>query len=64
MAPDRVALLRSSFQATLADPAFLSEAAKLGLSVQPMTGDEVQRRIASFYETPKAVLDRAAAAMK
>lgn len=64
MAPDRVALLRKSFQATLADPAFLSEAAKLGLSVQPMTGDEVQRRIASFYETPKAVLDRAAAAMK
>jgi tripartite-type tricarboxylate transporter receptor subunit TctC len=64
MAPERVAILRRSFDATMADPDFLAEAGKLSLSVQPMTGEEVARRIAGFFDTPRDVVQRAIAVMK
>jgi hypothetical protein len=41
------------------DGSFLAEAEKSGLTVTPMSGAEVDRRIAEFYATPPDVLARA-----
>src|SRR6185369_14070515 len=40
--PERVEALRRAFDATMKDPAYRAEAAKLQLEVLPMTGEAVQ----------------------
>ena len=54
---DRVKLLRESFLKTLADPALQQEAAKLGLEIGPMSGEEVQALIARIYATPRETIE-------
>jgi tripartite-type tricarboxylate transporter receptor subunit TctC len=56
---DRVAILRTAFDAMIADPAFRAEAARLNLLVTPMTGQEVARRIAELYATPPDIIAQA-----
>lgn len=63
LAPERAATLRKAFDAMVKDPEFLAEATKIGLSMQAMTGDQVQKRFAEFYNTPKPVVQRAMKAM-
>jgi tripartite-type tricarboxylate transporter receptor subunit TctC len=63
LAPARAATLRKAFDAMVKDPAFLAEAKKIGLSVDAMSGDEVGKTFASFYKTPKPVVERAMKAM-
>lgn len=60
---DRVEVLRRAFDATMKDPAFLAEAAKAQLEVDPMTGEEVAKLVAEDSATPPAVLDRIKAAL-
>jgi tripartite-type tricarboxylate transporter receptor subunit TctC len=55
----RVAILRTAFDAMIADPAFRAEAARLNLLVTPMTGQEVTRRIAELYATPPDIIAQA-----
>jgi tripartite-type tricarboxylate transporter receptor subunit TctC len=55
---DRVAVLRTAFQAMLRDPAFLDEAKKQRLNVVPIAGQEQAEIIASAYRTPPAVVKR------
>lgn len=57
----RVAALRRAFDAMVADPAFLQDAAKLRLTVTPMKGDEVARDVAALYATPTDLVARAKA---
>jgi tripartite-type tricarboxylate transporter receptor subunit TctC len=57
----RVAALRQAFDAMVADPAFLSDAAKLQLSVTPLDGQEVARDVAALYATPADLVARAKA---
>ena len=45
MPADRLAALRSAFDAAVKDKAFLADAEKLGLTVTPMTGGEVESYI-------------------
>jgi hypothetical protein len=59
VAPDRIAALRTAFDAMVADAAFLAEAQRSGLTVTPMTGSAVDRAIAELYATPAATLARA-----
>jgi tripartite-type tricarboxylate transporter receptor subunit TctC len=61
---ERVQALRRAFDATMKDPAFLAEAAKLQLQVDPMTGEEVQALVAQLAETPAAVVSRVRAALE
>ncbi len=62
---DRAKALRDGFAKLVADPAFLAEMSKRGVEVEmPMTGEEVARNYAAVYDTPKAVVDQVAAAMK
>lgn len=63
LAPERAATLRKAFDAMVNDAAFLAEAKKIGLSVDPMNGPTVQKTFASFYETPKPIVQRAMKAM-
>ena len=63
LAPARAATLRKAFDTMVKDPEFLAEATKIGLSMQAMTGEDVQKRFAEFYNTPKPVIERAMKAM-
>lgn len=59
--PDRVAALRQAFDATLADPAFVAEAQKTRLEIDPLTGREIATMLAKAYAAPKPIVARAAA---
>ena len=61
---DRAQALRRAFDATLKDPAFLAEAEKLKLEVNPVTGEEVDKLIAELYATPKDVVEETRVAIK
>ena len=53
---DRVDLLRRAFDATMKDAAFLAEADKLKLEIDPLTGEQVQDVVTQVLGTPKPVL--------
>jgi tripartite-type tricarboxylate transporter receptor subunit TctC len=53
---DRVATLRDAFMATLRDPAFLAEAAKAKLTVDPVTGDELAQLVAEVFTLSPTLL--------
>jgi tripartite-type tricarboxylate transporter receptor subunit TctC len=55
---ERVAAIRQAFLDTYKDPAFLAEAAKLQLEVDPVTGDQMQELLKRTYASPKPVIDR------
>lgn len=57
---DRIAILRKAFDETLKDPAFLAEAAKLQLEVDPLTGAEIDKLLNDAYSAPKDIVARAA----
>lgn len=59
----RVEALRKAFDATMKDPAFLADAAKARLDVDPLTGAEVAALIAQVDATPPAVVARVKAAL-
>src|SRR4029077_1451300 len=58
---DRVAVLRSAFDATLRDPVFLADAQKQGLEIVPGRGDEVQRVVEHTLATPPELVAHLAA---
>jgi tripartite-type tricarboxylate transporter receptor subunit TctC len=60
---DRRAILRAGFDETMKDPAFLADAARIQLDVDPVSGADVDALIASFYATPKDVVAKAARAI-
>jgi tripartite-type tricarboxylate transporter receptor subunit TctC len=51
--------LRRAFDATLRDPEFLADAERTGLEIQHVSGEEVDRVLASAYATPPALVQRA-----
>ena len=55
---ERVAILRRAFDATMKDPAFLTESATVGLDISPTSGEEVAALIARLYATPPAIVER------
>lgn len=59
--PDRLALLRRAFDATIRDPEFAAGAQAARLAVDhPMTGERLSEEIARLAATPAAVMDRLA----
>src|SRR5262249_32401557 len=56
---DRVAALRKAFIDTLRDPDLLAEGQKLGLDLDPISGEELQAIAAKMYATPADVVERA-----
>lgn len=55
---DRVTQLRRAFDAMLQDPAFLAEADRLKVDIDPMTGEELQAAIVQVLATPRDVIAR------
>ena len=60
----RVEALRRAFDATMKDPGFLAEAAKLQLEVSPMTGEAVQALVGELVRTPPAIASRVRSALE
>jgi len=54
--PERVAVLRRAFMATLADPALLAEAAKQSIDIRPVAGEQLQQIVTGMVETDPAIL--------
>jgi tripartite-type tricarboxylate transporter receptor subunit TctC len=55
---ERVRILRTAFQETWKDPAFLEEARRLKLEVNPVSGEEVQKLIKTIFDYPPELLER------
>lgn len=62
--PERVAVLRAAMAATFADPALRADAAKEGLDIDPITGEETEAIVKRAYQAPAALLARLVAAMQ
>ncbi len=58
MAAERVAAIRTAFAATLADAAFVQDAAKQGLTVDAISGQEIADVIEDAYKTPPDTIAR------
>jgi tripartite-type tricarboxylate transporter receptor subunit TctC len=58
---ERIQALRTAFERTLKDPAYLAEAERLGIEVQVVGGEAVQRLVEQIYAYPKDVIGRAKA---
>ena len=58
---DRVTALRRGFDATMTDPAFLSEANKLGMDINARTGEQLTDIVANLMLTPVALTEKAEA---
>jgi tripartite-type tricarboxylate transporter receptor subunit TctC len=55
----RVAAMRQALAATFADPDFIADGQKIGLSLNdPRSGDELLRVIERAYQTPPAIVQR------
>ena len=61
---ERVAILRSAFNATMRDPEFLAEAAKQRMDVNPISGDEIHKLLERVYSSPPQLIERARAFIK
>jgi tripartite-type tricarboxylate transporter receptor subunit TctC len=58
---ERVALLRATYDAALADPALLADARRMQIDIDPVQGVEVQKIIASLLAESPAVIEKAKA---
>jgi tripartite-type tricarboxylate transporter receptor subunit TctC len=56
---DRVAALRKAFMETLRDPELRAEGEKLGLDLDPISGEELQKIAEKIYATPAEIVERA-----
>jgi len=62
--PARVEVLRRAFDATVKDPAYLAEADKLKVDVEPLTGEQVASLVEQVARTPAETVARVRAAME
>jgi len=62
--PDRVAALRRAFDATMKDPAYLAEADKLKIEVDPLSGEQVAALVDQVTRTPPELVERVRKAME
>jgi tripartite-type tricarboxylate transporter receptor subunit TctC len=60
----RVEALRRAFDATMKDPAYLAEADKLKIEVEPLTGEEVATLVEQVSRTPADTVARVRTAME
>ncbi len=61
--PDRVKLLRRAFDATMRDEAFLAEAERMKIDIDPMTGEDTEAAIRQVLATPPGVIARTQGAL-
>jgi tripartite-type tricarboxylate transporter receptor subunit TctC len=54
----RMRVLRQAFEETLRDPAFLAEAEKAKLDVDPISGEEIERRVQALFTLEPAMVTK------
>ncbi len=59
----RLAALRKAFQDTMRDREFLADAQRVDLDIDPATGEQVEQLLIQFANYPKAVIEKAKAAI-
>ena len=57
--PERLAALRTAFEQTMKDPGFLADAKKTGMSIDPITGADIEDLLKQAYSAPKETIARA-----
>jgi tripartite-type tricarboxylate transporter receptor subunit TctC len=62
--PERLDVLRRAFMQTTQDKDFLAEAAKAGLEITPVKGEDIQKLVQQVYAAPAAIAERAARLMQ
>jgi tripartite-type tricarboxylate transporter receptor subunit TctC len=55
---DRAAALRKAFLATMADPDLLADAQRIGLAIDPISGEDLQALAASIFATPAEFVEK------
>lgn len=58
MAANRLRSVRSAFDATMKDPAFLADAKKADIDIEALNGQQVSALVAELYKTPQDVVLR------
>lgn len=61
---DRLQALRVAFDASMTDPAFIADAEKQKLPIDPVGGAEAEKIVARLYTFPPALLEKAKNAVK
>ena len=57
--PDRVAMLREAFAATVKDPAFLAEIKMANMDFDPVSGEQLQKIVVDAISVPETLRERA-----
>ena len=60
---DRVQILRKAFADTLRDPEFVAEAKKSKLTIDPLTGEEVEKMVTELFATSPSTVSKLAAVL-
>jgi tripartite-type tricarboxylate transporter receptor subunit TctC len=60
---DRVAALRTAYEKTLRDPAFVKDANARKFEIDPISGDAIQKHVSELMTTPKPVVAKMKKAM-
>jgi tripartite-type tricarboxylate transporter receptor subunit TctC len=63
MSSERLGMLRKAFMDTMHDPAFLADARKLTIDIDPATGEEAEQLVRQFANYPPSVIEKARAAI-
>jgi tripartite-type tricarboxylate transporter receptor subunit TctC len=61
---ERVAALRQAFMTAMRDPELLAEAGKIGLVIDPISGEELQALAEKIFATPATVVEQAKQALE
>ena len=64
VSPERTRVLRTAFEATVKDPAFLAEAARARVSIMPVKGDFIRQLLTEAYASPKDVVAKTRAVLR
>jgi tripartite-type tricarboxylate transporter receptor subunit TctC len=62
--PERLNTLRRAFDAAMKDPALRSEAERLGMEANPVSGEDVEALVTRMMSTPAALAERARDVLK
>jgi hypothetical protein len=62
--PEALTILRTSFDATMRDPQFQSDADKMRIDISPLPGAKVQEIVTKLHATPKDIVEKARAAIR
>ena len=61
---ERAKILQGAFDLTMKSDAFIAEAEKLGVKIEPISGPDVARIVEQMYQTPADVVEQMARAIK